>query len=294
MQKLINKIFEHIIFGNWFVAFASISLTLETYLMINRPVRIDGLLTLIFLSTLFIYNLHRYIGFPKTEKDKEIRKDIWHVKHSLLFKYTFYATIIGIIICIFFTSRTVLLYLSPLGVLAIAYTVPLIKKKTNRINLRSIPGLKILFIGLVWGLSTVVLPMVDDGISILNSTAYYMIARRILFIIAITIPFDIRDTDFDIQQGLVTIPILIGVKKSKLLAYLLLLIFSILIYAQYGSPFADNAGRLNFSIPLYISALSTAFLISFSSKKNGKYFHYFWLDGTMILQFLLIIAYKTI
>jgi 4-hydroxybenzoate polyprenyltransferase len=294
MQKLINKIFEHIIFGNWFVAFASVSLTLETYLMINRPLRIDALLTLIFLSTLFIYNLHRYIGFPKTEEDKAIRKDIWHVKNSLLFKYTFYATIAGIIVCVFFISKIVLIYLSPLGILAIAYTVPLIKKKSSRINLRSIPGLKILFIGLVWGLTTVVLPMVDDGISIFNPTAYYMIARRILFIIAITIPFDIRDTDFDIQQSLVTIPILLGVKKSKILAYVLLIIFSILIYTQYGSPFVDNESKLNFSIPLYFSALSTAFLISFSSKNNGKYFHYFWLDGTMIFQFLLIIAYKII
>jgi len=294
MQRLILNIFDFIIFGNLFIAIAAVSLTLETYMMLNKPLQIDALLTLIFFSTLFIYNLHRYLGFPKTEAEKAIRKDIWHVKHSIFFKYTFYMTIIGIIVCVCFISNMVLFYLSPIGILAIAYTVPVIKKKSHMINLRAIPGLKIVFIGLVWGLSTVVLPMIDDGISILNPTAYYMIARRILFIIAITIPFDIRDTDFDIAQGLLTIPIVIGIKKSKVLAYILLLFFSILIYAQYGNPFVDNAIKMNFSIPLYISALTTAFIISFSSKTNRRYFHYFWLDGTMIFQFLLIVAYKMI
>ena len=286
MKRLFIWAFDYLIFGNWFISIAAISLTLETYLMIHKPLKIDGLLFFIFFSTLFEYNLHRQLSLSNNKAKSTPEKFNWALENPRLFRTTFYGSIFGLIVTAFFITPIIFFIIAPLGLITIGYSIPLIKTKADRIRLRELPGVKILFVALVWGFTTVLLPAIDAGLSLLSANVFFMLTRRILFVYAITIPFDIRDKEDDLIEGIKTLPILIGNKKSKVFAIVLMVMFCLLIFLQY-----PNSHDMNFSLPLYLSALTTAFLLLKSSHNNGKYFHYFWVDGTMIFQFLLILFF---
>jgi hypothetical protein len=104
-------------------------------------------------------------------------------------------------------SRLLLLFL---GVLCIGYSVPLFTIGDHKFGLRHIPGLKPFLITLVWTLSCVLLPVLEAQdlhqtvINMRDTTI--LVAKRFLFIGALTIPFDIRDLFYDKQTGLKTIP----------------------------------------------------------------------------------------
>ncbi len=286
MKRFLRNAFDYLIFGNWLISIAAVALTLETYLMIDKPIRIDGLIFFIFFSTLFEYNLHRHLSLKEVSMDSNPDKFNWARDNKKLFKGTLYASFLGLMASVFFLSLPIILIMVPLGLITIGYSIPLINNKTKKIRLRELPGVKILFVALVWGFTTVLLPAIDVGLSLFTSNIFFMLTRRILFVYAITIPFDIRDQEHDKQDGLRTLPIMIGDRNSKGIALLIMLVFCILIFFQY-----NNALAKNFSIPLYLSAITTAYVISLSSQHNGKYFHYFWVDGTMIFQFILILLF---
>ncbi len=286
MKRLFQEAFDYLIFGNWFISIAAVALTLETYLMIDKPLKIDGLLFFIFFSTLFEYNLHRHLSFTKISSESNANKFNWALSHHRLFKGTFYGSMVGLIVSIFFVNLWILFIIVPLGLITIGYSIPLIKTKADSIRLREIPGVKILFVALVWGFTTVLLPAIDAGLTLFSFNIFFMLIRRILFVYAITIPFDIRDKDADKLEGLKTLPIVFGEQKSRWFGIFLLIVFCGLIFFQY-----NFSSIKNFSIPLYLSAITTSVLVFKSSQSNGRYFHYFWVDGSMIFQFLLILIF---
>ena len=76
----------------------------------------------------------------------------------------------------------------------------------KKFGLRNIPGLKQFLITLVWTMSTVLLPLLEaqhHHMGIVNMRdATILVAKRFLFIGALTVPFDIRDLFQDRQTGL--------------------------------------------------------------------------------------------
>ena len=55
---------------------------------------------------------------------------------------------------------------------------------------------------------------------------------RLFFILAITIPFDIRDLKYD-KSNLKTLPIIFGASKARLIGLLSLLVFEIISITQF-------------------------------------------------------------
>ena len=197
MKRLFQHAFDYLIFGNWFISIAAVCLTLETYLMINKSIKIDGLLFFIFFSTMFEYNLHRELSLNKVSSKSNPEKFKWALENKRLFKVTLYASLFGLMASVFFLSLSIILIIVPLGLITIGYSIPLIKNKTKKIRLRELPGVKILFVALVWGFTTVLLPAIDADLKLFTPAILFMLSRRILFVYAITIPFDIRDKQHD-------------------------------------------------------------------------------------------------
>src|SRR5690606_9612993 len=101
-------------------------------------------------------------------------------------------------------------------------------------GLRNIPGLKLFLIAIVWALSCVLLPILELETSILAGTTVndtiLLITKRLLFIAAITVPFDIRDMYQDRNSDLKTIPVLLGEQRSLWVCQALLLIYLLLLF----------------------------------------------------------------
>ena len=124
--------------------------------------------------------------------------------------------------------------------------------------IRKIPLLKIFYVGLTWALinSWLILPEFNWSIFLISW----------LFISALVLPFDIRDMKSD---DVVTFPILIGVQKTKFLAYLLIFISGLL------SVFYLN---LEFGIYFFLTIIITFILIYFSENSNQESYFSFWVE----------------
>jgi len=110
---------------------------------------------------------------------------------------------------------------------------------------------------------------------------FLMIIERFLFIFAITIPFDIRDMEGDRTAGLKTLPVFFGERKSLQMANISLIIFMIIGFLNNG---------FLVSVAMIMSGLLTFFIINNKKINSLPFFHYAILDGTIIMQSLLVIS----
>jgi 4-hydroxybenzoate polyprenyltransferase len=102
--------------------------------------------------------------------------------------------------------------------------------------------------------------------------------------IGICLPFDIRDQEIDRADNVSTIPLILGERTTRSAAIAMMLIYVLLLFVEY----AIGMFNLRLFLPLIVSAvINTGFVVAASSKKS-EYFFVAGLDGTMILQGLLI------
>jgi 4-hydroxybenzoate polyprenyltransferase len=103
---------------------------------------------------------------------------------------------------------------------------------------------------------------------------------------AICIPFDIRDLAIDAADNVSTLPHLFGENKTRNIAVAFMFIYVLLIIPEYTS------GMLNIKIfiTLLISALVNGILVFMSSSKRSEYFYVAGIDGTMILQGVMLMV----
>jgi 4-hydroxybenzoate polyprenyltransferase len=130
------------------------------------------------------------------------------------------------------------------------------------------------------------LPIVQSGNSFDKAHVAAMLTERFLFILAITIPFDIRDLEADLDAGLKTIPMILNEKRAMILSYLLLLCFFLLSVIHY-----QLRNKWYISGAIGLSALSTYVFLKFPYFRNKAYYHYGILDGTMLLQGILVLVF---
>lgn len=98
-------------------------------------------------------------------------------------------------------------------------------KRIKGRNLREIPYIKIHLIALTWVVVLIAFPMLNEGETdqlVWISVAHY------LYVLAVTIPFDIRDLKYD-NPSQKTIPQVIGVEASRILSLFLLVVFSVMM-----------------------------------------------------------------
>lgn len=137
--------------------------------------------------------------------------------------------------------------------------------------IRRIPLLKIFYVGLTWALinSWLILPEFNWSIFWISW----------FFVSALVLPFDIRDMKSD---GVVTFPILIGVQKTKYLAYLLVFVACLL-----GLIFLQG----QFALSFLITTVFTFILIYFSENDNLESYFSFWVESCSGLPLFIILLY---
>lgn len=278
------KLVKVLIQSNIYIALAAVFLTVATQLQLGRTPEWHPYLFLIFFATLFEYNLHRLITVITNKEALQSPRHLW-VKNNLTVFYVIVSiSIIGFAVAVLLAKKSVLITLIPIALLTIFYSTPITGKKQGLFRLRQIPFLKIFLIAFVWSSITILLPVIHSGISILQSHVMSMLAERFLFVFAITLPFDVRDIDADKQEGLQTIPLHIGESNAMRLAYFsLVLCFGIcMVHYCYTQQW--------FIIPaICISVISTFIFLKNKYLKTLPLYHYGILDGTMLLQGLLVL-----
>ena len=108
-----------------------------------------------------------------------------------------------------------------------------------------------------------------------------------LFIFAITIPFDIRDMEYDASIGTRTIPVVLGEEKAKKIALLTLGLFFALGILQY---FILPGTKFRYAFSLGISVVASAVVVWKTNRSRKEFFYSFFAEGMMLLQCLLVMA----
>lgn len=178
-----------------------------------------------------------------------------------------------------------LVLIAILGVITFLYAVPLLPKKyfiDEQKNLRQISGLKVYIIALVWTFATVVLPLVNNEVT-LDYDVWITVLQRFIFVIALMLPFEIRDLNYD-SLKLATIPQKIGIKKTKVFGVLLLIVFVLLEF------FKDSLSY-GLLITTIIIAFVTLLFVMYSHKKQSKYYSAFWVEGLPIFWLVLVLMF---
>ena len=132
-----------------------------------------------------------------------------------------------------------------LGFVSVIYGLPIYKNGSHLFRLRDVPGLKIFLIAFVWSYVTEGLPALING----EPIYYLALFERFLFIFAITIPFDIRDVNYDASH-LATIPQYFGINTAKCMALFAIFTSELILFYRF---FFNNDLNLIGAIAIYIT-----------------------------------------
>jgi len=161
--------------------------------------------------------------------------------------------------------------------LTLLYTLPFFP---NRRNARNWAGVKIYIVALCWVGVTLVLPILNAEIAI-NSDFYLKCIQRFILIFTLILIFEIIDLAND-DPHLKTVPQQIGVKRTKILGYILMIIFYFLEFLK------TKFDQKQLIVNLILVCIITLFLL-FANEKRFKYYTSFWVESIPIVWWLLLV-----
>jgi len=176
-------------------------------------------------------------------------------------------------------SIEVLLTVAIFGIFTFFYAVPVPFSR----NLRTLSGLKIFVVSLVWAGVTVVVPMISAS-EVLDMDVCISFVQRIFLVIVLTLPFEIRDLQYDASK-LKTLPQLFGLKNVKVFGVLLLII------TQFLEGFKD-ALRLDYFGCLLIICVIMGVALVVSSRKQSRYFASFFVESIPIIWYGFLLLFR--
>ena len=273
MKKLVS-IFNFYIKSSLHLSVCVISLIIITCLRFDLDFSY-ALFVCVFCATIVVYNFIKYAStlpyyfFTKNAPIKKIQ--------ILSFVSGFF-----LFISVFFLNSNTILLGCILFVLCLTYVIPF---NRSSINIRNYSKIKIFIVAFCWAGSTVLMPFSEDVIVNLSDTIWLFI-QRFIFIFVYTLPFEIRDLQYD-SIKLKTIPQVIGINKTKILAYLLLIIFCVI-----GFFIESNESKFLFS-DINIAFITAIFI--FNTKVNqSKYYTSFLIEGLPIYWLIMILIIENI
>lgn len=268
-MRLLKQWFSFYVFSNVHVAIAAYCLTKITFLELGF--QNEYLALFVFFSTILSYNLIRFFQLDKINS----MTAIWIRANKKGLLALNMLALAGIVYYGFKLSIRGFLALLPFFIATVFYVLPI---KNKAIGLRQVPALKLILIAFSWVGITLYFPIQEAGHLDL-STQWYYFAQRFFFIIAITIPFDIRDAQFDLPE-LATLPQVLGVAKAKIVAVLCMLVFMGL------SVFLRGMESTLFYAEL-ILMLITIGLVLYCTQNRNRFYTTFWIEALPILWYIL-------
>lgn len=274
-MNIFKKTVTFLLYSNLFVSLCVVALAIRTALVLDLNVD-SSFFIFIFFSTLFTYNFQRLTRFKY--KEYSSKNVIWNKSNYNISKIICLISFLISFVFIFSLNQTSLYLLIPLFIVSFLYPLKLFSK----LSLREIPFLKIFLISIVWTLTTTLLVVIESNSS-LSFKLMPLLLDRFLFVLAITIPFDIRDLKLD-KSDIQTIPMVFGVNGAKNIAFVCLFLSAILVFSQYY--FLDIDYRFLYSY--FFTCSLSALLVWHSETSNKDFYFAFFVEG---LSLFLLISY---
>ena len=272
-MRILKQLLDFYIQSSIHVALSVYSLVQISYFMF--PVSEDKPMAYFaFFGTILGYNFVKYETLLRIRTTK-MRFRLKAIAILSLFSF------LAVVFYFFQLQRTTQIVAVLFLIITLLYTLPFFP---NRKNARNWAGVKIYIVAICWLGVTLVLPILDAGIPITNHFYFKGIQRFILVFVLILI-FEIIDLKQD-DPHLQTVPQQIGVRRTKFLGYLLLLVFC-------GLEIFNGNSNSNFQFfPLTVEigiAIVIALFLAFANEKRSKYYTSFWVESLPIFWWLLLL-----
>lgn len=282
--KRLKAVFDFYLYSNLHMALCTVALLKASCMVLHLRCE-TPLMLIAFFGTITLYSFQRLVGVLKNEmKDFKGERHQWNFRNKKILILIVVLSLAPLAYSFFELSLNGKFLLIGAGLLSLIYASPVFKIKSKLFRLRDFPVIKIFFIAIVWTIVTTILPIIES-VEFYNRSelvyfhgAIYWSAVVFLLIFALTIPFDVRDMEFD-SPSIRSLPMIIGEKQAVRLAQFLLVISCIALYIGM-----EQTHKFSFITVIYYflwAAFSIWILHSCSRKKNEYYFS-FTVDGLII------------
>ena len=271
-MNFFKKILDFYIKSSLHVAFSVFALVHMTGFLF-RIINIESCAYFAFFGTIVGYNFVKYDALARTQK----------VNMSLSLKIIAFLSFISLVATMFFFLKletiTKILGLVFL-ILTLLYTLPFFPNKRNA---RNWAGIKIYIVTLCWVGVTLVLPIINAKIPI-DNYVFLVAVQRFVFVFVLVLIFEIIDLRQD-DPHLQTVPQKIGVKNTKIIGVLLMIVFVLLEF--FDSNFKQEILLLKLGI-----AITTSLFLLFANEKKSKYYSSFWVESIPIFWWVLLVTFS--
>ena len=286
INRFLRDIVNLLIYGGAYIGICAACITAMSLEIIGKE-NTHFMYTLwIGVCTATLYCGHRVIGLKKmahiktSERFNVIRKYEQHI-------WVYFYLWICLTAFLFFTfgSIRLVIWMMPGGFIALGYVLPLLFGKKR---FRDLGWTKILMIGWSWAWLTAFVPiyfLANEPIGM----AITVTSARMLFIIAITVPFEVRDIQVDRSVGLMTLPEKFGRKGTDF--FLWGCCSGIVILSYIASYHYFNEA---YFVAMVVISICTWLVYRYSFRTQDDYFFGGLIDGLMILALLLYLGISQI
>lgn len=271
IMKFLNGVFAFYVNSSIHVALAVVALLAITVLEYDLTIPFE-LWAFVFLGALTGYNFVKYAkvaglhhrSLTNSLKTIQVFSGICFVLLAFM---------------AFKLSISTLLVTAGFGLATFFYAVPFVRHK----NLRNFSSLKIFIVAFVWAGVTVIVPFISSE-TVVSGDVLLTFFQRILIVVALILPFEIRDIPYD-SLNLKTLPQQLGVRNTKLLGLAVLLFCLVFEFFKYRSEVAYIISLLGFCVTL-------GWLLVISKTYQTRYFASFWVEGLPIIWLLLFVLFE--
>lgn len=281
-----------IINSNIWISLGAVALVLVTDLLGNAVFSSPHLYSIVFFATLLTYNWQRFLSVKKRQQFAASGMSTW-VSSNLVSGYL--ASAIAAMVCAFNffhlhpNQQSVLVIL---GIVSVGYALPILPSRRGMIRLRDFGITKPFVLGVTWGLVTAWLPLIIPidsytTFTLPEPTDLLFVVARCLMMVALCIPFDIKDIQFDsATMAYPTLPVRFGIGNAIILALALSISgFAFLgigaLFSGWGWPVVAAA---------FISLLFECWFINKTKADSPEWHYTFVLDGLLLLHAVLLVG----
>lgn len=282
-MKVLRSGVEVFFFGNIYAVVLIAALLQSSSWIYQVSINWEREGSFILFATLFLYPFHRIYGVHKIPEVFRSYRHHVALKHRSFLWGICGVGLLGAIYFAQFLSLRQWIWLTPLAVVSMGYVLPLVPSKRGWMRLREVPGGKVFWIAAVVSILTGLFPFLDN----VNPTELGMnTVARFCFLVAITIPFDIRDYSADKHAGTKTLPVLLGIDRSRKLALFFNVGFTVFNFIAF---FFLEAYSLPVFLALWMSEILADMGISKSTPAQSEYFFVLAVEGHIIWQAILVV-----
>jgi len=276
-----KKFLEIFIYPSIWVSAGLASLTIYTQDVLNLPADWQPPL-FIFSASLVFYNLDRiFDSYVQEIPDRQVQS---FFRNKLVFFLLLSAVLVTLTLLFFAPQQVRLVSLG--GLVPLLYGMPLFPLQLGQeehrwYRLKDIPGTKAWIVAGTLTYAVVAVPLAYANLS-LDRSAILISLFLLIFIGTNSHLFDLRDVRSDFNKGVLTLPLMIGIKETRLLFTALNLLVLLGAIWYWLSELAILS-----PLTIALASLINIAIVWLPTPETPRNIYNIWIDGCLFLPILL-------